>query len=185
MILTSQKIKLIMKWFIKCLKQYADFNGRASRQEYWMFILFQIIFYFPAMGLDLMFGTFNSTLGIGIISFAYSLTILIPTLAVSIRRIHDIGKSGWIYFYLYGIPMILYFILIGVFIGMFGTDLLLMGEDIDPNQIDPSIFSPSMGIIGILFLLDVIYLLVGGIWLLILLIRKGDIGDNNYGPDPQ
>ncbi|CAI8287229.1 MAG: Uncharacterised protein [Gammaproteobacteria bacterium] len=81
--------------------------------------------------------------------------------------------------------MILYFILIGVFIGMFGTDLLLMGDDIGPNQIDPSIFSPSMGIIGILFLLDVIYLLVGGIWLLIFLIRKGDIGDNDYGPDPQ
>ena len=106
MILTSPKIKLIMKWFIKCLKQYADFNGRASRQEYWMFILFQIIFLFPAIGLDLIFGTFNSTLGIGIISFAYSLTILIPTLAAAIRRIHDIGKSGWIYFYLYGIPMI-------------------------------------------------------------------------------
>ena len=40
-------------------------------------------------------------------------------------------------------------------------------------------------IIGILFLLDIIYLLVGGIWLLIFLIRKGDIGDNDYGPDPQ
>ena len=112
MILTWPKIKLNMKWFIKCLKQYADFNGRASREEYWMFILFQIIFYIPAMGLDLLFGTFNSNFGIGVISFAYSLTILIPTLAVAIRRLHDTNKSGLWYlltFTIIGIIPLIYF----------------------------------------------------------------------------
>ena len=84
MILTLSQIKLIMKWFIKCLRQYADFNGRASRQEFWMFVLFQIIFFIPALSLDIMFGTFNSTLGMGVISFAYSLTLMIPALAVAI-----------------------------------------------------------------------------------------------------
>ncbi len=182
MILTLSQIKLIMKWFIKCLRQYADFNGRASRQEFWMFVLFQIIFFIPALSLDIMFGTFNSTLGMGVISFAYSLTLMIPALAVAIRRLHDIGKSGWMYFYIYGIPLIFYFILIFAFIGMFGTDLLLMGQDIDPNQIE---FSPSMGVFGILFLIDIICLIGGAIWLLILFVKKGDIGENNYGSDTQ
>ena len=54
---------------------------------------------------------------------------------------------------------------------MFGTDLLLMGQDIDPNQIE---FSPSMGVFGILFLIDIICLIGGAIWLLILFVKKGD-----------
>ena len=146
-----------------------------------MFILFQIIFYIPAMGLDLLFGTFNSNFGIGVISFAYSLTILIPTLAVAIRRLHDIGKSGWIYFYLYGIPIIIYFILLFALIGMLGPDAILMGGDIDPEQLD---ISSSILVVGFLFLIDLLYLIVGAIWILILLIRKGDNRENDYGPDP-
>ena len=133
------------------------------------------------MGLDLLFGTFNSNFGIGVISFAYSLTILIPTLAVAIRRLHDIGKSGWIYFYLYGIPIIIYFILLFALIGMLGPDAILMGGDIDPEQLD---ISSSILVVGFLFLIDLLYLIVGAIWILILLIRKGDNRENDYGPDP-
>ena len=133
------------------------------------------------MGLDLLFGTFNSNFGIGVISFAYSLTILIPTLAVAIRRLHDIGKSGWIYFYLYGIPIIIYFILLFALIGMLGPDAILMGGDIDPEQLD---ISSSILVVGFLFLIDLLYLIVGAIWILILLIRKGDSRENDYGPDP-
>ena len=130
---------------------------------------------------DRLFGTFNSNFGIGVISFAYSLTILIPTLAVAIRRLHDIGKSGWIYFYLYGIPIIIYFILLFALIGMLGPDAILMGGDIDPEQLD---ISSSILVVGFLFLIDLLYLIVGAIWILILLIRKGDNRENDYGPDP-
>ena len=133
------------------------------------------------MGLDLLFGTFNSNFGIGVISFAYSLTILIPTLAVAIRRLHDIGKSGWIFFYLSGIPIIIYFILLFALIGMLGPDAILMGGDIDPEQLD---ISSSILVVGFLFLIDLLYLIVGAIWILILLIRKGDNRENDYGPDP-
>ena len=117
-----------------------------------------------------------------LLSFAYSLTILIPTLAVAIRRLHDIGKSGWIYFYLYGIPIIIYFILLFALIGMLGPDAILMGGDIDPEQLD---ISSSILVVGFLFLIDLLYLIVGAIWILILLVRKGDSGENHYGPDPQ
>lgn len=78
-----------MYWFLKCLKRhYADFKGRARRKEYWMYILFYAI------------GAFIVTLAAGLIKFPllaslYSLALLVPTLAVAVRRLHDIGKSGW------------------------------------------------------------------------------------------
>lgn len=84
-----------------CLKQkYADFNGRASRSEYWWFVLLQFLIY-----LVLMFvtgGVMNYETGemniIGIIIFLLALAIfLVPSIAVSVRRLHDIDKSGWFY----------------------------------------------------------------------------------------
>jgi uncharacterized membrane protein YhaH (DUF805 family) len=78
-----------MNWYLKVLKQYADFNGRARRQEYWMFVLFNIIFSIVAGVLDAALGTWGAVGGL------YGLAMLIPGLAVSVRRLHDIGKSGW------------------------------------------------------------------------------------------
>lgn len=78
-----------MNWYLKVLKQYADFDGRARRTEYWMFILFNIIFSAAA-------GLFDNMLGLTVgLSGLYSLAILIPSIAVGVRRLHDIGKSGW------------------------------------------------------------------------------------------
>ena len=78
-----------MYWYLKVLKQYADFNGRARRQEYWMFVLFNIIVSIVASVLDSILGTWGAIAGL------YGLAILIPGLAVGVRRLHDIGKSGW------------------------------------------------------------------------------------------
>ena len=98
-----------MKWYFKVLKQYAHFSGRARRKEYWMFILFYMIFGVVAMILDITLGTtfrptfnfygqpFEHELGYGWIYQIYVLATILPTLAVSIRRLHDIGKSGWNY----------------------------------------------------------------------------------------
>ncbi|WP_370295061.1 DUF805 domain-containing protein [Rossellomorea marisflavi] len=90
-----------MSWFLKSLKQYADFRGRARRQEYWMFSLFSIIF-----GLALYFVILISliidSMGLGILGFLlfgiYYLAIFVPSLAVTVRRLHDTGRSGWWYF---------------------------------------------------------------------------------------
>jgi uncharacterized membrane protein YhaH (DUF805 family) len=98
-----------MKWYFKALKQYANFSGRARRKEYWMFFLFYMIFGAVAMTLDKMFGTaFRTTfsfsgqpleygLGYGWIYLIYVLATILPSLAVGVRRLHDIGKSGWNY----------------------------------------------------------------------------------------
>lgn len=84
-----------MKWYLGVLKKYAVFSGRARRKEYWMFFLFNWIFSVAAVLLDNLIGTANSDSGAGVISIIYSLAVLLPSLAVGIRRLHDLGKSGW------------------------------------------------------------------------------------------
>lgn len=84
-----------MNWYKKVLNQYTDFNGRARRKEFWMFVLFNIIFAIIAMTIDNIFGIANDLTGYGPIYIIYSLAVLIPGLAVSVRRLHDIGKNGW------------------------------------------------------------------------------------------
>ena len=87
-----------MKWYLKVLRQYADFSGRARRMEYWMFVLFNMIFAIVAAVLDNVLGlTFMDQLPYGYLYFAYGLLVFIPGLAVGVRRLHDIGKSGWMF----------------------------------------------------------------------------------------
>jgi uncharacterized membrane protein YhaH (DUF805 family) len=84
-----------MSWYLTVLKKYAVFGGRARRKEYWMFVLFNIIFSLVALLLDRLLGTRVGESGSGWISILYSLAVIIPSLAVSIRRLHDVGKTGW------------------------------------------------------------------------------------------
>jgi uncharacterized membrane protein YhaH (DUF805 family) len=85
-----------MNWYLKVLRQYADFKGRARRKEIWMFILTSGIISWVTVAIDYVLGTIIvSTMGI--ISISYALMVFIPYLAVSVRRLHDIGKSGWMF----------------------------------------------------------------------------------------
>lgn len=95
-----------MKWYKKVLSQYTDFKGRARRKEYWMFVLFNIIFAIVATVLDNVLGiTFAPEIPYGFIWAVYALAVFIPGIAVAVRRLHDMGKSGW--WYLIGlVPLI-------------------------------------------------------------------------------
>lgn len=77
-----------MNYFIDALKKYADFEGRATRTEYWMFILFYLIFYIAIIVLDYMVGTF-------FLALLFSLGMLILSLSIGARRLHDTSRSGW------------------------------------------------------------------------------------------
>jgi uncharacterized membrane protein YhaH (DUF805 family) len=92
-----------MNYYLYVLKNYAIFSGRARRSEYWYFVLFNIIFAFATMMLDKAIGT-NFTiqtaagpidLFYGYVYIIYTLFIFLPSLAVLVRRLHDVGKSGW------------------------------------------------------------------------------------------
>ena len=88
-----------MNWYLKVLNQYSDFNNRARRKEYWMFALFNFIISMLIVGVDNALGfSFNYTAnvsGSGVFNLLYNLLILIPSLAVAVRRLQDVGKSGW------------------------------------------------------------------------------------------
>ena len=83
-----------MSWYLEALKKYAVFGGRSRRKEYWYFLLFNIIVAIVLAWIDALLGTFSSS-GIGVLSGIYGLAILIPSLAVTVRRLHDIDRSGW------------------------------------------------------------------------------------------
>ena len=84
-----------MDWYLGVLKQYAVFKGRARRKEYWFFILFNLIASLLLTLVDFMTGSLDAELGMGMLSGLYSLAILIPSLAVTVRRLHDTGRTGW------------------------------------------------------------------------------------------
>ena len=95
-----------MKWYLKVLRQYADFSSRARRTEYWMFTLFNLIFGCVAIGIDnVLRMTFHVSSAdgatvpffYGYVYVLYILAMLVPGLAVTVRRLHDVGKSGWMF----------------------------------------------------------------------------------------
>ena len=92
-----------MKWFLKALNNYSTFSGRARRSEFWFFGLFHLIFSIVAMVLDSVLGInfhfgHGFSLPYGYIWLLFELALIIPALAVTVRRLHDVGKSGWMYF---------------------------------------------------------------------------------------
>jgi len=119
-----------MNWYLKVLNQYADFSGRARRKEYWMFTLVNAMIAIIAMVIDNVLGMADETIGCGPLYGLYTLAMFIPALAVAVRRLHDIGKSGW---------------------------MLLIS------------FLPF----------------IGAIWLIVLLVKDSNSGENKYGPSPK
>ncbi len=117
-----------MEYLKNALNKFADFETRASRKEYWMFVLWFILVYF---GLFIISAILSKLVRINIVflPIIFAIVYIIPSISIAVRRLHDIGKSGWWYFISF-IPF------------------------------------------------------VGGIWLLVLLVTKGDIGNNSYGPSP-
>ena len=106
------------------------FHGRARRKEYWFFFLFNMLFTAIAVIVDMMIGTYNDDLAVGLLQGVYGLAVLIPSIAVTVRRLHDTDKSGW-------------------------------------------------------WILISLVPLIGGIWLLVLLVFDGNSNENRFGGDPK
>jgi len=85
-----------MNYYLAVLNKYAVFNGRAGRAEYWYFVLFNFLI---MLGLNILTAALGKVPGLGVIlgltAGLYALAMIIPSLAVAIRRLHDTGKSGW------------------------------------------------------------------------------------------
>ena len=86
-----------MNWYIKVIKKYVTFSGRARRAEYWYFILFNFLIAFAIGFVEGFVGAISGadSSRISIWSSLYNLFVFLPSLAVSVRRLHDTGRSGW------------------------------------------------------------------------------------------
>ena len=96
-----------MEYFIDAFRKYADFSGRASRKQYWMFILIFMIIYLVLAVVDALLGMF-------VLAAIFNLALLIPSLSIAARRLHDTGRTGWwqliIFIPLIGVIVLLVFL---------------------------------------------------------------------------
>ncbi len=152
--------------------KYATFSGRARRSEFWYFVLFNFLVSFV----------------IGLIPFLswvsglWALAILIPSLAVTVRRFHDIGKSGWTYLY-FLIPSLLYMGYLFYFVFKYAFSYIQAGNDLDEEFVYDLLMSnsSSLAIIGILMLVS----LIASIILIVWMARDSQPGENQWGPNPK
>lgn len=102
-----------MSWFIEAVKKYAVFSGRSRRREFWYFVLFYSIISLGFALFDTAIGTWYPSLSIGLLSGIFGLALLLPSIAVTVRRLHDVDRSGWWYLIqlipVVGFLVILYF----------------------------------------------------------------------------
>ena len=108
-----------MSWYLDVLRKYAQFDGRSRRMEYWMFTLINIVI---GMAIGFVGGTLHigTAWGINFLAAVYWIATIIPSVAVSIRRLHDTGRTGW--WLLIGFVPFLGFILLVIF-ALFESDV--------------------------------------------------------------
>ena len=87
-------LKYCLKYYVAVLKKYSDFKGRSSRAEYWNYYLVNSV-----IGLTISFiegsGSLRTDMTAGPVESIYTLLVLLPSIAVAVRRMHDVNKSGW------------------------------------------------------------------------------------------
>lgn len=102
-----------MNWYIEVLKKYAVFNGRAHRTEYWMFTLISIVIMIALWAI-------GSMIGLRGLSGIYNLAVLLPSIGVTVRRLHDTGKTGWLT--LVGLVPVIGWIVLLIFMALEGQE---------------------------------------------------------------
>ncbi len=111
-----------MNWYVEVLKKYAEFGGRAHRTEYWMFVLFNIIIAFAISIVERVVGS------PGVLGALYSLAVLVPGIAVGVRRLHDTDRSGlWL--------LVAFVPIVGFFILLY---FMVQDSQPGPNQYGPN-----------------------------------------------
>lgn len=152
--------------------KYATFSGRARRSEFWYFFLFNAL---VSIGLSVIpFLNF--------LSFLWSLAVLIPMLAVTVRRFHDIGKSGWWYLFtiIPGLACAGYMLSI---VFKVASEAVTSGDMDDIDQIRELLMthSDSFGIMGLLSLIAIAFWILWIVWM----AKDSEPGENQWGPNPK
>ena len=177
------------------LRKYADFSGRATRAEFWWWKLAVYIAGFILAIIDGSILSFSQGGAYSPLQMIFGLAILLPSLAVTARRLHDIGKTGWWQLVWIAIAVIAWIpFIIGLIVLLVRIFGVLEGGWFSYAQMGEGSFSggPSFGVF-----LDVLVPLIIGlavsllvtlaivIWAILWLARQGQTGPNRFGPDPQ
>ena len=158
-----------MRHYLNAMRRYFDFSGRSSRAEFWFFVLFVFILSIVANVLDvLLLGSYGY--GAAVLSSLVSLIHFIPSLSVSVRRLHDIDRTGWWI-------MLAFLPVVALIVAMGGSAMMMFGG----GEIDGMSGFAAMGT-GLMLtaLISLIVLIV----LLVFYCTPGTPGPNRYGPPP-
>lgn len=181
-----------------CLRKYAVFSGRATRAEYWWWVLAVVIGSFVFSFVDGLIGSLllegEDGIAFSFFQVIFTLATLLPGLAVTARRLHDIGKTGWWVLVWYGILFlgwipfavglgIVFFAVLSLAVGEFNLEGLFEGNFGVGEDAGLILFGLFTLLAGILFALAVTLGVL--IWSIIWLVRQGQPGPNPYGPDPR
>ena len=172
----------------QCLRSYAQFKGRASRAEFWWWVLVSNLAIVAAAMVDSVLTVIFLALGvpfIGPLAFLLIIGVLLPSLAVAVRRLHDIGRSGWWLLAWYGIDFVaslvfvVSLVLLVVFFafGFGGENGFLVSQSAGSWIL--LIFALALSLVALAAILAVY------VWALVWLVRQGQPGPNQHGPDPR
>ena len=151
-----------------CLRKFARFGGRASRAEYWFFVLALVVASWAAGVLDYLLFEGRHPLGVFL-----AVTAIVPMTSAGWRRLHDVNRRGW-WLLMPGLATLIF--LVGAFV--------IRGLTAQPMGEIPTV-SNSTGWLYTILLGFPLVSLVSTIWLVVLLARRGDPQDNRFGPPPQ
>ena len=150
-----------------CFGKYARFGGRARRSEYWYFFLFTFLAGLLAGFLDAIIGRLAGVHDFLLLSVISNLALLLPSLAVTVRRLHDTNRSGWLLLGWIGYDVIV----------VVAYNAMLRGVDVSVE--------PNNSIVIIAAVLLVLCALAYAIFLFVCMVLSGNEGPNFYGPDPR
>ena len=144
-----------LDWALLPFKRYFDFSGRSSRAEYWYFTALGLFVSLFILLLQMMSGELGRPGALSVVNSLFGLATFIPSIAVAVRRLHDINQSGFVLLkYIFGFAVILIAIPFAMFIGFFAVGLVVLAA------------------------------IVVGLKYLMLMVTEGDRGPNLYGPNP-
>lgn len=166
-----------MELMLQPLKRYADFNGRARRREFWLWFLFQVI-------VSIVFNILRAVIGetAELINGLFSLAILIPSIAVGVRRFHDINRTGWWLLF----PAVVFIIAFVIFISINGASFfstLASFANVGPNPTPDQSMAMMQAFAPMWWVLAA--WLAAALVTFVFNVMDGTPGPNRFGPDPK
>ncbi|WP_310476798.1 DUF805 domain-containing protein [Sandarakinorhabdus sp.] len=155
------------EWMLLPLKRYAQFSGRSPRAEYWWFALFSFLISLPAAILDV-------ALGLQLFNPIVSLGLLLPSIAVGVRRLHDLDRTGW--WLLAPLALLVPTLAIAGMAGAGGAIAGLLGSEAGAGA--------GVGSAAVVVAIGGVAVLAMAVVMLAWYCTRGTQGENRFGPDP-